>query len=289
MAEKRKKKVLKKGKFFRFLVILLLLIGGIISICLFAPFFNVTEIAVTGNEVVDSEDIKKHSGIAHGTNIFRVDTDGAKENLERISRLDEIKIERSFPSRINITVTETAPEIIIPYMSGYVLANEKGKVIGICDDISELTLPVVSGITITEAKECEKISVEDKVGFQMIIECIELFKREDVLKDYRSFDFSNLSNFSAVTHDGLKVIFGKLDNLEYKLDFLAGILPNVEKSEGTYIDISTSASGIYGTLDDNETEAPEEEGSEQVEDATEDAENKDDSAEDEMGEQVSDE
>ena len=291
MAHKHKKKVVKKAKLFRSVVILLLLVGGIISICLFAPFFNVTEVAVSGNVEVNSEEILNNSGIVLGTNIFKADTNEAKKNLAKISRLDEIKVERSFPSRINIVVTETAPEIIIPYMSGYVITNEKGKVIELRDDVSDLTLPQVSGIEITEAVVCEKVSVKDKVVFEMIIECIRLFKEEDVLKDFRSLDFTNLSNFNGVRHDGLKVIFGKLADLEYKLDFLAGILPNVEKAEGTYVDISTSASGIYGNIGNEETIAPDEDESsdEDGEEATEETKTPDDSEENEMGEQSVDE
>lgn len=248
MAQKRKKK--GKRKFIGIIFLVLLLCSGIICFCLFTPFFNIEEIAVLGNETVASEEILQSSGIMSGTNIFRTGSKKVKESLSVISRIDDVKLKRRLPKRVDIIVTETAPQLIIPYMTGYVVINERGKVIEIADDVSALSLPHIEGIKIKDAQLSMPVVPEDKVGFEMVMECISILFEDDALKLFRSLDFSNLSNFSAVTHEGTKIIFGKMEELDYKLKFIGSIMPNVDKKDGTYIDVSDPSKGVYGSLAD---------------------------------------
>ena len=88
----------------------------------------------------------------------------------------------------------------------------------------------------------------------MFKECVRIMKEKKAIDIFKSLDFSNFSNFVAYTHEGVKVIFGKVDNIEYKVSFLEEILPNVEQVEGAYIDISSPESGIYGNTSYEEDE-----------------------------------
>ena len=248
----KKQKKIKKGKLFSFIFITLLICAGIISFCLFTPFFNVKELAVSGNETIADSELIESSGIVFGTNIFRVNTRTVKNNIKKNPMVDNVKIKRRIPGRIDLIVEETAPQLIIPYMTGCVLINENAKVLMLSDEIPELLIPKVSGIEVAEAKICKKLVPEDKVSFEMIMECVGYFHKFDAIKYFRSMDFTNLSNFSGVTHEGVKVIFGKMEDLEYKIKFMQSVMPNIDKAEGTYIDISSSSKGIYGTLDNEE-------------------------------------
>lgn len=253
MAKKHMK--IKKGRFFSFIFLLLLVCGGIISICLFTPFFNVSEVAVSGNEAVYDEEIINSSGVVFGTNIFRVNTKKVKENLAKNPLIDKITVKRKIPNRIELVIEETSPQLIFPYMTGYVITDEKAKVCELKDAKPELVLPVISGIEIKEAKVCQTLVPADVLTFEMVMDTISLFHDYNSLVCFRSMDFTNLSNLTAVTHEGVKVIFGKMEDLEYKIKFMHSVMPNIDKAEGTYVDISSASKGIYGTLD-NETPIP---------------------------------
>lgn len=261
MTAKRKK--IKNKKIFGFVFIILLLCAGIISFCLFTPFFNVKEIAVSGNEAIDDSELADSSGIVFGTNIFKVNTRSVKKNILKNPLVDNIEVKRKIPARIDLIIEETAPQLITPYLTGYVVIDEKAKVLELRDEIPELLLPMVSGIEVKEAKICERLVAEDDVSFEIMMENIEIFHELDAIKYFRSMDFTNLSNFSAVTHEGVKVIFGKLEELEYKIKFMKSVMPNIDKSEGTYIDISSASKGIYGTLDEPSPEESVEPGGEE--------------------------
>lgn len=273
---KRKKKRVNKGKFFRFIFIMLLFIALIISFFLFTPFFNINKVTVLGNEAVETQEIVNKSGIKSGMNIFRADVKGAKKNLLSFTMLDDIKIKRKLPGKIEIVVTETYPQIIIPYMTGFVSVNEKGKVIQLMDKIPEDNkLPLISGVEIETAKAGEQLKAKDEVSFSMIMDCVSLMREKKAIEQFKSLDFSNLSNFIGYTHNEVKIIFGKLDDMEYKISFLSGIIPNVQNVEGAYIDISSPESGIYGNS------AYEEEKEEQEENEKENEEDSDENTDDE--------
>lgn len=265
MSEKRKKN--KKGKIVGFGFVVLLIAAGLISFCLFTPFFNVKEMTVSGNEMIADAELIESSGIVFGTNIFKVNTKAVKENLMRNPLIDKVEVKRRFLGRIDLIIEETAPRLIIPYMTGCVLINENAKVIELRDEIPEMQIPQVSGIEVAEAKICKQLVPTDKVSFEMIMDCVAVFHEFDAIKYFRSMDFTNLSNFTAVTHEGVKVIFGKMEDLEYKVKFMQSVMPNIDKSEGTYIDISSSSKGIYGTLENEavplETEEAESENKEE--------------------------
>lgn len=248
MSEKRKK--MKKGKLFGFVFVTLLICAGIISFCLFTPFFNVKELSVSGNETIPDSELIESSGIVFGTNIFRVNKRAVKDNIKKNPIVDNIKVKRRIPGRIDLIVEETAPQLIVPYMTGFVVIDENAKVLMLCDEFPELSIPKVSGIEVSEAKICKKLVPVDEVSFEMIMDCVRHFHKFDAVKYFRSMDFTNLSNFTAVTHEGVKVIFGKMEELEYKIKFMQSVMPNVDKAEGTYIDISSSSKGIYGTIDE---------------------------------------
>ncbi len=270
-ATRKKRKRLHKGKFFRFIMIVLILVGGILSLLLYAPIFNVSEIVIEGNDAVLSEDILNISGINIGTNIFKIDKGEVSANLKRISRIETVSVKRKLPKRIEVTVSETYPELIFPYMSGFVVTNEKGKVIELSDDVSAYTLPIINGVGITEATECKLIKVEDEIGFDIITDYIDLLKKYDALSLFKEIDLSNTTNFSGYTHDGVKVIFGKMTDLEYKIKVFNDVITKVEKTEGAYIDLSTPQATVYGiavptevpteeTQNTEETNAPQETG-----------------------------
>lgn len=247
-AKRRRKKRIHKGKFIRFIILVLLFVGGIISLFLYAPFFNVSEVIVTGNSVVSSEDIVKSSGIVLGTNVFKVGKNDVSENVKKISRIDDVVVKKKLPKKVNIEVKETYERMIIPYMSGYLLVNEAGKVIEMKDDVSKNTLPMIEGIKVKDAKVCEMVVAEDELTFDIVLECVYELLDKDVLKTFKTVDFSNITNFSGYTVDGVKVIFGKMTDLEYKVKVLADVMPRVEKIEGAYIDLSTPSATFYGNL-----------------------------------------
>ena len=69
-------------------------------------------------------------------------------------------------------------------------------------------------------------------------------------------DFSDITNISATYQEGFRVNFAKFDNMDYKMKMLKAILPQVDRSPGTYIDLTTPSKVFTGREETIPTSSP---------------------------------
>ena len=245
LSQKQKKRVKLRRRRLCFLLTLLLAASAI-SICLFAPFFNVKTIEVKGNNVISTEQILERAAIPDGSNIFRVNTKKVKKALLNIPEIDAVRIRRALPSKIRLEITETKPAMYFSYMTGYVITNESGRVMATVDKVDDQNLLNITGLEIKKAELCKKISVQDDDKFDIIIGTISAFSRVGILQEFRSFHLDDMQNVHAFLHDGTKIIFGNVKDMDYKLSMLTKVLVQVNRTEGAYIDLTTPEKTYYG-------------------------------------------
>ncbi len=243
---KRKKKKNRKRKIRRTVTVLLLLIIAAVCLCLFTPFFNISSISVAGNEQVASEDILARCGILENTNIFRINKKASRTSLESLAYLDTIKIKRKLPNKVVIEVTETTASLLFPFMTGYIVTDSTGKVLEQTTDAETWDLPQILGAGVENAEISKKITVQDTVKFGIIVDSIRYLQEKELLPQIRECNFEDISNFRMKMRDGIEIIFGKIEDMDYKLKKLETVLPQVDKSEGSYLDLSTPAKAFYG-------------------------------------------
>lgn len=246
MSKKQKKRMSRAKRLMRSGILLVLLIAIISGVCLFAPFFNITKIKVEGNAQVLTEEILDRAPIVVGTNIFKLNKRTVKKSLTSLAYLDKIKVKRSLPSTVRIKVTESYAHLLFPYASGYVVTDEAGKVLEEISDCTGWELPQVIGVEIEQVKISEKITVQDRVKFDIILDCIQYFKEHGHLENMSVMDFSDITNIWITYKEGFRVNFAKFENMDYKLKMLDAVLPQVDRSEGTYIDLTTPSKVFTG-------------------------------------------
>jgi len=246
MQKQQKKKKKRAVRIRRAILVMLLLTIALVCFCLFAPFFNITSIEVEGNVQVTSEEILDRVNLVTGTNIFKINKNSIREGLRTLAYLDTVKVSRRLPSTVKISVTECYAELLAPYTSGYLLLDSKGKVLEQISDSSGWDLPELLGVSIEKAEISEKISVQDGVKFDIIFNCIEYFKSKEQLSLISSFDFNDITNIQVTYREGYRVNFAKLDDMDYKMKMLEAILPQIDRSPGTYIDLTTPSKVFAG-------------------------------------------
>lgn len=255
---KRRKKRAKK--LLRFFILLALLAGGVISFCLFTPFFNLTEISVTGCEHLTSSEIIDASQIPYGENIFKINKKEVYKRISAIPRVNTVKLRRIPLTKIRINITETYPAFVFKANGAFAVTDHTGKVMEIKDSADNVNLPLISGIEAENAKISEKISVQDSIKFDIILDNLTILREKGIISELSEIDFSDLSSTQGYLKGGAKVIFGKLTDLEYKLSVLLAILPQIDAGEGAYIDLTTPSNAYYGRVEDLKTKAPEADG-----------------------------
>ena len=152
-AEKYKRKMLRR----RIIASSILGLIVVLCVCLFTPVFGVSEITVEGNSKLTAEEIISTSGIHKGQNIFRMDAQKSEKKLESLPYVDNAKIVKKFPAKIKIVIDESTEDIIIDTPNEFIVATIDGKVLYKTTDVTEVPVPIVQGIAVTDAEPSKKI------------------------------------------------------------------------------------------------------------------------------------
>ena len=92
--------------------------------------FRLNTISVSGNTRYTSEEIAERSRIEMGKNLLHINARQAEENIvSSLAYIDEAKVKKSFPTGINITVTEAEKWFYIRQGSTTAAVSYAGKII----------------------------------------------------------------------------------------------------------------------------------------------------------------
>ena len=228
----------------------------LLCICLFTPLFGITQISVTGNTLLAAEDVIAASGIEKGENVFRISRKKAEKALTSEAYIEGAKIKRKFPAKIVIEINEAKQDIIIDTPQEFIVTTVAGRVLEKTDDVTNLTSPLIYGIDVTNAESAKKVETSDDEILNMNLERIGCFYETDYWKDIDEFHVSDVSNFIMIMKSGMKVTFGSIDStesLQRKIKMMAQILPQVQQTEKSYLDLTTDK-GYFGEYTDEELE-----------------------------------
>jgi cell division protein FtsQ len=80
---------------------------------MFTSLLGVRSVEVIGAKEISSDAVLKAAAIENGTPMVRLDADEAAARVAKLPRVFEVVVERSWPSTVEIIVTERAPVAIL--------------------------------------------------------------------------------------------------------------------------------------------------------------------------------
>lgn len=82
-------------------------------VVMFTSVLGVRSVEVQGLKEIPEEDVLRAADIQHGTPMVRLDADEAAARVARLPRVFEVRVERSWPSTVEIIVTERSPVAVL--------------------------------------------------------------------------------------------------------------------------------------------------------------------------------
>ena len=228
----------------------------ILCVCLFTPIFGVTEISVTGNLNVAAADAIGTSGIKKGENIFRINTKKAEAALEEISYVEDAKIKKKFPAKVNIVLKESTADLIYDTPTEFIVTTIEGRVLQKTDNVTQIPVPIVKGIKIKNAEPAQFIEVSNPEVSDVNVEYIKCFYKSNYWLQIDEFNVKDASNFMMVMRSGMRVTFGAIESIEglmRKIKMLDAIIPQIKQTERSYLDLTTDK-GYFGEYTEEEYE-----------------------------------
>ncbi len=240
----------------------LVLAASILAIILLTPAFNINKIEIHGNSVLKDEQIIKASGIVKGINIFGISVKETRENIKSLGYVESVKVKRSLPSTIKITLVEEVGVAYLKAEEGFVIIAADGRCIDINDGtdgesaVKTPDLPLVKGMKNVKYKVGKTITTENEVQLETLTTCLHEFSKHNYVFDIREIDITDITDikFYYLSKD-LCATIGTTEKLGYKLECFGSILEKIESPPKGYINLKHD-NPTYAPL---EKEAPKEE------------------------------
>lgn len=225
--EQRKKKKRKKKRPLLKLTLILCTVAAVFFV-MSLPYFDIKQITVEGNSLIDSTQIIEESEIKKGDNIFRLNKKQSKKMLAENPYFESVKISKKLPDKISITVVERVPKAVLPYGDRYVVLNGEGVVMGLKDSNPKLTK--IMGITIKTMDSGQKVVTGQQESFNSSLEMIAMAEKNDLF--FKSVSIGEKGKTLLNVYDNLYVE-GNLEQIKKQIENgnLKGVLSDLYKKK----------------------------------------------------------
>jgi cell division protein FtsQ len=193
--------------------------------------FAIQTVEVHTDGVIAPEQLRRWAGVKIGANLIALDLAAVKRNLEMVSAIDSVSVERVLPQALKIRVTERTPiaQVNVPRADGNGIAvsvyqlDANGEVLLPLDPRqctvpllqSDTQLPMVSGLNIFQLQPGHRL---ESPQLQAALQLLTAFGHSPMfgLVDLRRLDVSAPGVVIVTTGQGSQITFG-LDNFDRQL------------------------------------------------------------------------
>ena len=229
IAIKKKKAILKIVKV---LTLIIVIIGVSIYVAL-SPLFNIKEINVTGNSKLSKEEIISLSELKTDENTFKVSKKNIKNKVKANAYIENVKIRRKLPDKVEIIVVERVATYMIPFANSYIYINNPGYMLEITSQKAEM--PAIVGISTPEEElhEGQRLISEDLVKLGEVLQIMESANANELVDLITKIDISNRQDYILTLEKEKKAIhLGDVSNLSTKMAYVKKILNDEKGVEG---------------------------------------------------------
>lgn len=229
---KRNRLIKRIKRIVKFVLLLGIIIGAIVfATC--SPIFNITDIEVLNNNRVSSDTIISLSGIQTNENIFRFIATKAINNMKQNAYIEEVKIKRVLPSKVQIEVTEREPKFSVPVLGEFAYISTQGYILEIAQN--ELNLPVIYGLQTAEENILvgNRIIEDDLRSLETILKIMSAMNDVGLYDKVTNIDISDKNDYSIYMQEEKKTIhLGDASNLSNKMLYVVTIIEQEKDIEG---------------------------------------------------------
>ena len=203
------------------------------------PFFFVTDVRVTTDGTLTREQIISSGGVVEGGHVFSLNTAQVRAALSQLPQVDHVEVQRSFPHRLDIEVTERQPVAWVTEQKDIdPMAADRAYLIDAHGYImkSRKLLPEYAHLPLISGAVLENLAPGQRVKELELQSALALLKLsgENLRWQVVNVDVSKGYCLVATGRDHAPIVFG-LDNLDRQwtnlnhiLDYAASIHKEVQ-------------------------------------------------------------
>ncbi|MCB6366250.1 FtsQ-type POTRA domain-containing protein [Intestinibacillus massiliensis] len=235
---------------YRLLCFLLVLGAGALALTV---FFKVETVEVVGDTRYPADELRQTLGVEKGDNLFFWGkTAGIGRLLAKYPYLDEVRVKRSLPDTLVLSVTECVPRAAIRSGDGYFLIDPKGKLLEevTADGVGDL--PLISGVTLGDAGVGQILGEKGDEGRTQLFTLLGALTDAGLMGEVDFINLDSLLDIRVGYQGRFDVQFGAITGLDRKIRFLQTVVDErLSPSDVGIIDLrdETRARFRPGTLE----------------------------------------
>lgn len=114
------------------------------------PVFNIKEVRLSGNNMVEKSVINEKIGYVVGANLFSTSTSKIEKKMCEIPQISSVEIKKHiFPTYLELFITESTPAAYLLAGSSTIVIDSDLRVIDDADVFNKDKLPSISGISVS--------------------------------------------------------------------------------------------------------------------------------------------
>lgn len=239
VAKRRRKRLIRRS-----IVTIIFLVSLLIILCFNLPYFEVVNIKVEGNKILNSEYITKLSGISNRVNIFYANKSKIVKNIKTEPYVEDVQIIKKLPNAISINVKEFQAEFYIKQGNSFNLINKNGVVLETVDKLPNDKVIEITGIKNSQISKGVDV-FNNSPEKDLLIQFADLVDRNTSDKTFKSINVTDEANIIIVSGE-MQVKIGTSYDLEKKLNVAINILSiDALKGKKGYIDVSVVEKPVY--------------------------------------------
>ena len=220
---RRRRRHRRKGRFaFLYKLMTFLLICGALVAAL-ALFFKVESIEITGTSRYSTDEVERASGVHVGDNLYLMDKNAVAT----------VQISRRLPKTLCISVTECRGLAAIEQDGRLWLISEGGKLVDTAPADDAAQYAVVTGLTL-ESPELGRhftASADYERAGELLGTLLHELRSKDMLTDVSAIHLEDASAVTVRYLDRFDVEFFWDADFDYKLNYLAAVVQELEANE----------------------------------------------------------
>lgn len=220
----KKHKMISQGSVATLLVGLIVVLG--ILACALSPIFVLKTVNIQGNRFVQDEDIIRIAGIRLGENLFQLQTDEIKRSLTKDLRIEQAVVQRSFPSQLDISISERIPLAMIKCDYGYLELGKGGIVLDAHRTLRDMPVPMISGAGVAD------LFVGDVVDDEQVGKVLSFLDAvgENTVKSLSEINITNPEDVMLYA-GSVQIRLGAMDRLESKIEVTKSVISELQQTK----------------------------------------------------------
>ncbi len=235
-----------RARIYLVLFLLLVVIAGSAYAC--GEAMRVREVVVLGCEVKDPAVVADLASIANEESIFKIKFKEVRRKINADPYFEVQSIRYVFPDKLRISVNERRASAVINHLGSIIVVDETGYILEVLGRLDNLTLPVISGLRLTDGYEVgQKVTSSQENQLDALYAILAQLRAQNATQLISEINLDAISDLWMTTVSGYEVRLGNFENMENKVRWLRAVEPILvsEGYQGGIITVSTGKNASF--------------------------------------------